>query len=609
VAEHRDDPNEAPLEETGRPDLTSDSFFGEEGGGGPEVANDLPFPSWLEIEIPDLPKVERPAAAGADAPPEGPVEVPTDLYVPRPAESAAPPPGPAPAEAAPEPPAGPAVVGRRPFIYGMVVRNPTARPIYQTRVEHELPRGVRYLDAEPRPEARGRSLVWALGNLGPGESLPVRVRAQLEHGAEMPTRRDTSFRVSYDSVAPLTKPRLQVQLAGKAEVLLGDAVLWQVHVLNPGSGLAAGVRLQFQVPPGLHHARGDVLDIDVGALAPGQKKRVSLRTSAQALGQYNVAVTASSADGLRAGAQRPVRVVQPALALAFSGPARCVLHGQAEFYLEVSNPGTAPATRVRVAYEAPAGMELQPGHGGAEATARGAAWSLDALPAGEKRLFPLRLTATAPGDFAHRAAARAERGASAEAEAAVSCEFDESATTRLLEDLLASIDGGLRREGAAAAAEPPPARRDAGEPHVVFSLAGGEYAVPLGNVVEVGRPLPVTPVPNVPDWVLGVANVRGDIVSMVHLRSFLGLPRGGEPPGRLVVARAGRGEMTAGLLVDRVRGIRALPPGGARAPEAAPGDRLAPYLRGVAEADGRLLAVLDLDRLLLSPELRQFEEA
>jgi chemotaxis signal transduction protein len=111
----------------------------------------------------------------------------------------------------------------------------------------------------------------------------------------------------------------------------------------------------------------------------------------------------------------------------------------------------------------------------------------------------------------------------------------------------------------------------------------------------------------VPAWVLGVANVRGDIVSLVDLGAFLGLdglPHG--RPGRMVVARARPDELTAGLLVDQVRGIQFVPED--RISTASPVEGpVTPYLRGVAEQGGRLLVFLDLDRLLLSPAMRQFE--
>jgi chemotaxis signal transduction protein len=145
---------------------------------------------------------------------------------------------------------------------------------------------------------------------------------------------------------------------------------------------------------------------------------------------------------------------------------------------------------------------------------------------------------------------------------------------------------------------------------VVFTLAGTDYAVPIGKLVEMSRPLPVTPVPNLPEWVLGVANVRGDIVSLVDLRLFLGLERCERPAQqRLLVVRARGEDMTAGLLVDQVRGLRRLPASSFEALAAPVTDRVGAYLQGLAECGGRLLAVLDLDRLLLSPEMRQFGPA
>src|SRR5262249_19531329 len=107
---------------------------------------------------------------------------------------------------------------------------------------------------------------------------------------------------------------------------------------------------------------------------------------------------------------------------------------------------------------------------------------------------------------------------------------------------------------------------------------------------------------------LGVANVRGDIVSMVDLRGFLGMESyGRQPSQRMLVARDRKEEITAGLIVDQVRGIRYVAAERVN-PAASPiEDRVAPYLRGFTEQDGRLLVLLDLNRLLLSPEMRQFE--
>lgn len=176
---------------------------------------------------------------------------------------------------------------------------------------------------------------------------------------------------------------------------------------------------------------------------------------------------------------------------------------------------------------------------------------------------------------------------------------------QLLDDLLAAIDAEV------APAEPvkpaaPAAPHASEQRFVLFRLGQQDFAVPLEHVLEISRPLPITPVPNTPDWLLGVANVRGDIISMVDLTTFFGL---GSPEqssrGRLIVARAA--DLVVGLIVAEVAGIRPVPRAATTLPSALLEGRVATYLQGVAPLGERLISLLDLERLLLSPDIRQFE--
>src|SRR5262249_2239641 len=136
-------------------------------------------------------------------------------------------------------------------------------------------------------------------------------------------------------------------------------------------------------------------------------------------------------------------------------------------------------------------------------------------------------------------------------------------------EIRVDFSAALRQRGpeqpAAAPADDAPVERlladrlAPGERHLIFSLADGDCAVPAAQVLQVDRPPERRRGPNVPDWVLGVANARGDIISLVDLRGFLGLPPP-EHPGRsrVVVVRSRDAELTTGLVVDRVVGMRVL---------------------------------------------------
>ncbi|MFP4307244.1 MAG: chemotaxis protein CheW [Thermodesulfobacteriota bacterium] len=142
-----------------------------------------------------------------------------------------------------------------------------------------------------------------------------------------------------------------------------------------------------------------------------------------------------------------------------------------------------------------------------------------------------------------------------------------------------------------------------GESVIQFTLGEIRAAVPLVRAAEIGRHPRITPLPNLPGWLLGVGNVRGDIVSMVDLAAFLGMdrPRSGRRR-RFIVVRDR--DMRVGLVVDRILGIRTLEALGNS------GDsREETWHRFVAEErvlpDG-VLHLIDLNSLLSDPEMTAF---
>ncbi len=178
-----------------------------------------------------------------------------------------------------------------------------------------------------------------------------------------------------------------------------------------------------------------------------------------------------------------------------------------------------------------------------------------------------------------------------------------------LQSLLAQIDRETSHEPLADLPNSP--QQEAASPavkHVLFMLNESQYAVPLANVLELQRLPHITILPNVPDWLHGVTNLRGDVLSVVDLRSLLGLPVAeSNVSQRLIVVRSTREEISTGWVVDRVTGIR-----GITAEDLQPCSTLmigpaVSFLSGVVERDARLIAVLDVNRVLSSPEMRQFE--
>ena len=131
---------------------------------------------------------------------------------------------------------------------------------------------------------------------------------------------------------------------------------------------------------------------------------------------------------------------------------------------------------------------------------------------------------------------------------------------------------------------------------VGFVLAGERYGIESRFVREVARLTRFTPVPGTPAFVLGVTNLRGEILALFDLRQLLGVVAEGVTDlGRIVVLGEQRREF--GLLAEAASEILYLP-GTSLAQTATPWAR--PYLRGVGP-DG--LIVLSGEALLNDPRL------
>ncbi len=133
---------------------------------------------------------------------------------------------------------------------------------------------------------------------------------------------------------------------------------------------------------------------------------------------------------------------------------------------------------------------------------------------------------------------------------------------------------------------------------VSFRLGEEEYGVDILCVQEIIRVGHITPIPNAPDFVEGVLNLRGRVIPVIALRKRLGLPAAGQSKETRIVV-VDLPPNTLGFMVDavseviRVPGEKIEPPpraGGSGCTEA--------YVEGVAKLDDRLLMILHPGRLL-----------
>jgi purine-binding chemotaxis protein CheW len=134
-----------------------------------------------------------------------------------------------------------------------------------------------------------------------------------------------------------------------------------------------------------------------------------------------------------------------------------------------------------------------------------------------------------------------------------------------------------------------------------FKVGSEEYALDIMRIKEIINPLKITPVPKAPSFIEGVIELRGAILPIVDLRKRFDLPatQTTRSTKYIIVAIEGR---IVGLVVDAVGEVLRISRGDLRpTPSLMEGDA-AVYFLGVCHHDGRIIMVLDIDRILSSQE-------
>jgi purine-binding chemotaxis protein CheW len=182
--------------------------------------------------------------------------------------------------------------------------------------------------------------------------------------------------------------------------------------------------------------------------------------------------------------------------------------------------------------------------------------------------------------------------------------FGEESSFHPLEEIVAQIDSSVsltQAEQVPAKTADQTATKTRQEKYFIFSLSGGSYAVPISHMQEVGTILRTTPLPGTPVWLKGLSSLRGTIISIVDCGAYFHLQRNVSLNDcRLCVVSTKGNDVTTGLIVDRIEGMLYCDESQIRAPGEFVQDRVSPWLNGVYEHEGRLVNMLNVERLLHS---------
>jgi purine-binding chemotaxis protein CheW len=136
---------------------------------------------------------------------------------------------------------------------------------------------------------------------------------------------------------------------------------------------------------------------------------------------------------------------------------------------------------------------------------------------------------------------------------------------------------------------------------VGFRLDGDDYAIAITKIREIILMKPITRLPQVPDSIEGLINLRGTVIPIINLRKRFGLPaRPFDDETRTIVVTIE--DKTVGCIVDEVTQVMRLSADQFQPVPISMASVAQRYIAGLARLEDRLVIILDIDRLLAPEE-------
>lgn len=132
---------------------------------------------------------------------------------------------------------------------------------------------------------------------------------------------------------------------------------------------------------------------------------------------------------------------------------------------------------------------------------------------------------------------------------------------------------------------------------IVFQLGNEEYAIPVARVGSIERMQSITRVPQTPEFVRGVINLRGVVTPIIDLRARFGIQSEVDSElTRIIIVYID--EVEVGLVVDSANDVIDIPRDAVEPAPEVVGSIDVDYIDGVAKLENRLLILLHLEKIL-----------
>lgn len=137
---------------------------------------------------------------------------------------------------------------------------------------------------------------------------------------------------------------------------------------------------------------------------------------------------------------------------------------------------------------------------------------------------------------------------------------------------------------------------------VTFFLENEKYGIQVMQVQEVLRLSDIAPVPGASEYVMGIINLRGNVVTVIDTRKRFKLPEKESDDSTRIVIIETENEQVVGILVDSVAEVAELRTSEIESAPNLGNDDSSRFIQGVCNKDEELLILVDVERLLTDEE-------
>ena len=296
----------------------------------------------------------------------------------------------------------------QPFEYVLTATNLTGEKLTGVAVSDTLPQGLEIMDANPKAANAGGKPTWNIGEMAPGSSKEIRVKAV----ATAKGSHRFCAEIVYNQLACVTvnvvEPALKLQKTMTPAVLTCDPIEVNLTVTNGGTGTARNVVVRDTLPAGMTTADGQqAFSATVGNLAAGESKTLRYTAKVSKTGEFVNNAVATADGGLEAKASAKTMATKPALSITKTGPDKVVAGRNVTYKIEVKNTGNGDARDAYIEDTLPAGCAYVSSTPAGQAAGGTVRWALGTLKAGEGRSAEVTVKCDAYGMIENTARAGA----------------------------------------------------------------------------------------------------------------------------------------------------------------------------------------------------------